>query len=399
MVVTTVAAAGADNAAESFQAGKAAFARDDYETALESFEAAASAGLSGPAVHFNIGVSAYRLGRYVRAEIAFREVARTPAMAALAHYNLGLVAVRQEDWRVAAMWFARVERETTDEGLRAFASAQLAALPPIPERSWVGYASFGVGYDDNVALISDATILGVSSVEDAFAEAQFAVSAPFGRRWRFDAGAVMTDYQDLDRFDHANTQAGARYRFGNDSWRNDVAVQFTYSMLDGDGFQNARVAMVQTTYDLRQWELRGRYRFRDIDGMGEFDGVGGTRHEASARAEHVTGPWRMGFGYEFESSRHDDPSLSATRHQTIFDVEYQWRMAWTFAADARLQSSRYDQDANRKEDRTEFSLALTRALAAHWQLVVRYTRTDNAADRDEFDYERNRVTAAVEAIL
>ena len=116
-------------ASPQFEAGKQAFAAQDYAAALDDFEAAAAAGMSGPAVQFNIGVCAYRVGNWSRAESAFRETARTPAMAALAHYNLGLVALADRKNDEAARWFALAEREAGDEGLQALATQQLARLP------------------------------------------------------------------------------------------------------------------------------------------------------------------------------------------------------------------------------------------------------------------------------
>lgn len=193
LVFHAPARATADDAAQLFRMGGAAFEKEDYAAALEAFESAARAGLAGPAVNFNIGVAAFRLGRYERAEAAFIETARTPAMAALAHYNLGLTALRSGNSRAAERWFERAEQEAGDERLRALASAQLAALPPPADRTSVGYASMGAGYDDNVALVSDSSVIGVSGVDDSFAEGQLALSMPLAQSWRLDASIAALD--------------------------------------------------------------------------------------------------------------------------------------------------------------------------------------------------------------
>lgn len=400
IIFNVPAFATADDAAELFRTGRAAFENEDYVTALEAFESAARAGLPGPAVHFNIGVAAFRLGRYQRAEAAFIETARTPAMAALAHYNLGLTLLRRGDSRAAARWFELAEQEAADERLRSLATAQLAALPPPPDRTWVGYASLGAGYDDNVALISDSSVLGVSGVDDSFAEAQLALGVPLAQSWRLDASAALLDYQDLDRFDQFDAQGGARYRLLTGPWTNDIGLQLAYTTLDGEGFENKRMLTLQASRGLYgDWQFRARYRFSDIDGMNEFAGVGGHRHEVGARLGWTRGRWDLGAAYELDVSDHDDALLSATRHQLAFDVQHEFNEVWTLAFDAALRHSRYDVAANGEEDRIEFELAIARALSTRWRLVLRYAYGDNDADLAEYNYDRNRIGAMLEALL
>jgi tetratricopeptide (TPR) repeat protein len=393
------ALAAGEDAQQLFQEGRAAFERQDHVAALEAFEAAAKANLSGPAVHFNIGVAAFRLGDYDRAERAFREVARTPAMAGLAYYNLGLVELRRGDSQAAANWFARVEQHTAEERLRALAATQLANLPAVPDRNWAGYASVGAGYDDNVALVSDSDVLGVSGLDDSFVEAQFAFSAPLAETWRFDTGIVLVDYLELNQFDQLSAQGGARYRFLADEWTNEVAVQFAYSMLDGEGFENRQILTLQSSRELvEHWRVLARYRFSQIDGMDEFAGVGGVRQEGSVLLNRSVGAWQFGVSYELESSNLDDDALSTTRHQIAADFHRHWHDLWTLVIDTTLQSTRYDEGAG-EETRTEVAIAIERALGAGWRVVTRYARADNDSDLPEFNYGRNRISVSIEALL
>lgn len=401
LVLTLVfSAAALADAAPLFQTGRAEFEAQNYEAALEAFEAASAAGLPGPAVHFNIGVTAYRLGLYARAETAFLEVARTPAMAALAHYNLGLVALRRKNTDDAARWFTLVVRQTEDERLHSLASTQLALLPAPPQRNWVGYAAFNAGYDDNVALVSNSDVLGVSGVDDSFAEAQLALTAPLGQPWRFDAGLVLLDYQELDRFDQVLAHGGGRYRLNAGDWLNEIGVQFAYATLDGKGFENWQILLLQTSTELRpHWRLRGRYQFGNINGMNDFTGVGGHRHEASAYLGWDHGPWNLGVEYQLDKNDLDDESLSATRQQLAVDVGRTVGDAWVLALQFARRHSRYDVQSNGVENRAEVAFAITRSLSARWRLVARYAYADNAADLPEFDYQRSRISAGVEAIM
>lgn len=386
-------------ALQQFELGKQADAAQDYAAALDAFEAAAAAGMSGPAVHFNIGVCAYRLGRWSRASPAFREVARTPAMAALAHYNLGLVALGAGKQDEATRWFAQAEREAADEQLRSLATAQLARMPPPPERDWLAYGSFAAGYDDNVALISGGDVLGVSDTDDTFAELQLAAAAPLTGPWRFDGGLGLLDYQDLDSFDQLSLNAGARYRMPLGDWNGEAALQVAYSTLDGEGFESRQALLLQATRALTaDWRLRARYRFSFIDGLNGFSGLDGHKHELSVRGLWRSGSWDVAVAYRFDSNDYDDTSLSFDRHQLAVDAQRELDENWIVQASLTGDRSRYDDTANGSEERTEIALAVSRKLGSLWRAVVRYAYADNQADLPEFDYSRSRVSAGVEAI-
>lgn len=399
LLACTLANAAQENARQLFAVGRAAFEKQDYAAALEAFEAALAADLSGPAVHFNIGVTAYRLHHYERAERAFLEVARAPAMAALAYYNLGLVEQRRGRPQRAADWFRRAEMQASDERLRELAAAQLNQAPPPPERDWAAYASAGIGYDDNVALVSDSDVLGVSGLGDGFAEAQLAIST-LSHPLRFDAGFVAIDYLDLNRFDQMGVHGGARYRFSSDEWAHQISLQLAYSTLDGEGFESQALLAFQASRSLAaDWDFRARYRFAYIDGLNEFHGVGGKRHEGSAHLDGSIASWDLHFSYELERSEHDDETLSATQHQLRMRFERELTALWSFEGDSTLQWTRYQEGDDEEEARIELGLALARSFGSTWRIVTRYARADNDSDVAEFEYGRNRITVFAEVFL
>jgi tetratricopeptide (TPR) repeat protein len=397
-LVPIVARAHSAAALQQFEIGKQAVAAQDFASALDAFEAAAAAGMSGPAVHFNIGVCAYRLGRWSRATTAFREVARTAQMAALAHYNLGLVALGDGKRDEAARWFAQAERETGDEALRSLATRQLAQLPRPPERNWVAFGSLAAGYDDNVALVSGGDVLGVSGTDDTFGELQLAAAGPLAGPWRFDGGIVLLDYQDLDSFDQLTANGGARYRLPLGDWTGEAALQLSYSTLDSEGFESKRMLLLQATRQLtEEWRLRARYRFSNIDGLDGFQGLDGYRHELGIRGVWRRDSWYVTLDYRFDSSDYDDESLSFDRHQLGVDVQRDLDENWSVQAGLSFDRSRYDVAENGSEERFELTLAGSRALNETWRVVVRYAYADNSADLPEFNYQRNLVSAGVEA--
>ncbi|MFC4313471.1 tetratricopeptide repeat protein [Steroidobacter flavus] len=400
-VCSGTASAYSDEAGRQFRAGSTAFQAGDYSKALAAFESALAQGMSGPALHFNIGVAAYRAGNYGRAEAAFKEVANTPAMAGLAYYNLGLVELKRNDPDAATRWFARVEAATQDAKLRQLAAVQLGEVEsPATARTWFGYAGFGIGHDDNVALVSNSDVLGISDSADNFAEAQFALSMPLGDVWRIDGNVNAVDYQDLDSFDQLGAQVGGRYRWNVGDWINDAGVQVAHTLLDGSSFESRRALFVQTRRTLRSdLTLHGRYRFNDIDGHDEFRGLSGRRHELSAALDWMQAAWDFRFGYLLEIGDYDDNTLSATRHELSFDAESEFARDWTILFEASRRHSSYDDNTNGKEQRTELGVALTRTLTSRWQAFLRYAYTNNDADASEFDYTGNRLTAGIEATL
>ena len=398
--ITGSVARAAESATQLFTTGRLAFEQGDFPAALTAFDAALRAGLSGPAIHFNIGVAAFRAGEYERAEAAFKQVAQTPAMAALAHYNLGLVVLRRNDSKAARRWFAQVAQEAADEKLRALAATQIASLDEPTIRDWFGFASFGAGYDSNVALVSAADVLGISGIDDGFAEAQLAIVGPLAKPWRFDASLAYLDYIDLDEFDQLAVQGGARYRLSAGEWSNDIIAQLGYQTLDGVGFENRRTVAVQASRDiLPRWRMRARYRFNDVDGMNRFEGVTGRSHEAGVRFYRTGQPWDVEVEYRFDTRDTNDRNLAATRHQLGLDLSRQLSTNWLVALDATVRDSRYDVSANGTELLTEIAVAFTRTLSARWRLIVRYDYTHNDADRAEFNYQCNRLTATVAASL
>ena len=320
-------------------------------------------------------------------------------MAPLAHYNLGLVALAESKDDEAARWFALAHREAGDERLRSLATEQLARLQrAVPERNWLAYGSIAAGYDDNVALVSSGDVLGVSGIDDMFAELQLAAAAPLTGRWRFDGGIVLLDYQDLDSFDQLSVNASARYRMPLGAWSSEAALQLAYATLDSEGFENTRSVQLQATRALtNDWRLRARYRFSDVDGLNAFAGLDGRRHELGMRSAWRRGRWDLTVAYRFESSDYDNAALSLDRHQLSFDVQRALDANWTVQASLARDRSRYDVAANGNENRTELALAVSRNLSALWRAVVRYAYADNQADLAEFDYQRNRISAGVEA--
>jgi hypothetical protein len=149
----------------------------------------------------------------------------------------------------------------------------------------------------------------------------------------------------------------------------------------------------------KEWQLRARYRFSDLDGLDEFDGLGGTRHELDARVNRSYGSWDVLDRYQFDINDYVDASLSSRRHLLGVDVERELPGAWRLAFELSWRRSDYDAEESGTENRTEAALSTIRPLTPRWRLILRYAYADNDSRRPEFDYQRSRISATLEAIL
>jgi hypothetical protein len=145
--------------------------------------------------------------------------------------------------------------------------------------------------------------------------------------------------------------------------------------------------------------LRLRYRFHDIEGLDDFSGLSGRRHEAGARLGWARQAWDFSAEYLFDVGDYDDSSLSAARHRLGVEIEHTFSGGWATLLEASQRHIDYDLDSNGTEERTEVAFSLSKAFGARWRVILRYAFTNNAADVAEFDYRGNRVSAGVEAVM
>lgn len=387
--------AASDEALRQFSIGKDAFERGDFALALSSFETASQQGMSGPALHFNIGVTAYRLQLCERARTAFLQVATTASMASLAHYNLGLTALKC-DARAARRWFETVATEANDEKLVALAERQLAMLPTPPPANWIAFASLEVGYDDNAALVANADLFGVSGVADNYLEGQLIASAPLTGPWQFDATFGWLKFQELEEFDQLSTLGSAHYQFDTGRWANRATLQLAYSTLDSEGFESKQMLQIESGRSVfNDGNLRFQYRFSAIDGLHQYEGITGERHEASVRLDTLWNHWQLGIDYKFSRSEHDDESLSADRNQIALSAERQFFTRWTLDVAATYRDGVYVL-ADDREGRFELGVAIGYSLTDDCRLLGRYAYTNSDAEIEALSFERHRGSIALE---
>jgi hypothetical protein len=396
--------AASEQALASFNAGRAAFERQDFPTALALYEQALAQGMEGPAVHFNIGVAAFRSGQLERAESAFREVARTPAMAGLANYNLGLVLLKRGEPEQARRHFELASQDS-DERLAGLARRQLGELPaPEPPVTWSLYARTGAGYDDNVALRSESIDTAGTGEDDAFAELLFAGNARFAGRWRIDAAAGWLKYADLDEFDQGAFSVGGARIFEPGNWHVEVGAYGNYLTLGGDVYEQSAAASARATRNFSTGQrLQAQVRLTAVDGEGDFSGLTGSRTELGVRYEWSWQAWNFSAHTRGEINHADDEVFASRWAELGGSAEYALDTRWSLAGGATLRQTRHpaqpeaDIEESWKDKRLTLRLG---AIAKYWkqaQLFIRYEHERNDSPIDFYEYDRNWIAASVEA--
>ena len=393
------ATASAEDARDRFKAGTTAAAKGDYATALEAFRAALVAGQSGPAIHYNIGVCAWSLGDLAAAQQAFLATAEFPSMAPLAHYNLGLVAQRRGDVPAARRWFELARSgSASDPTLNRLAADALEALPPDPAPAPVQsigaavYVAANVGYDDNVVLLADGDLLGVSDLDSGYGEFQLAALAAIGKDFSLQGGAYLLDYFDLPELDQAGAQMELLYRPQVGAWRLELGAGYSLNQLDGERFEDERGLTAGATRLFGpDWRFRWRLGYIDIEGKAPYEGLTGDRVETRLQLRRYLEAQQWQFEYRFETNDRTDPELSPERHR----IDVEWRRdlgrGLQLQAGVGWRHSSYDTpDVSWAERRLIALLGLTGPIAGDWEWVASYDYTDNDASLPEFDYSRNR---------
>lgn len=404
-VATTPIPVHAQQTSALFEAGSAAFAEGDYLRALSLFEDAREAGSAGPAVHYNIAVCQFRLGRYAEADAEFRGLADDfPEMRGLALYNIGLVRLRQGREAEARELFEQVRADGSDASLVQLAEAALRRIAPASTETapsyWISLLDFALGYDDNVALVDDASLPAAQSSDSAFAELFGFLSGPRGPDpgLRFDASAYLVRYSDASEYDQTAVRVGGVYAWRAASWQLEAGPQFNYSTLDGEGFEQrigidirARRPLSATT------TLTLQATHDEVDNAASrFAYLAGTRQQLGISVERRSGPGRLGIGYEHEQNDREDPNVAPTRDRLWVRYRYSPSPDWSVDGRIAIRGSRYDAPAAlEREDLTALTLGYVRRLSGGWEINASYRWYDNDSDLDLLSYARNRVSISL----
>ena len=387
---------------EAFAAASREFEDGDYRLALELFEEARDAGIEGAAVHYNIGVCHYRLGDHSEAEASFRALAaRFPEMRDIAEYNLALTLLAQQRTAEARTLFAQTQR-SGDQTLAALARRALETLGAEGQAGsrWLGSADVGLGYDDNVALADDSSLPGGETSGSAFVELVAFASGAFATSWplRLDISGYVVRYPEAEEFDQNAVRLGSAFEWTIGGWRLGAGPHYSYSTLDGDGFErHLGFDIVMSRPLSRNTTFEWRFAQDDIQDLDpRFSFVDGSRQWLRLGIEHRAARGRLRVAYDFESNDRAGASVTSDRNRLTLRHNVRVAADWTLELAASYRTTRHAQLAAPSGERlTELSAGASRDLSAGWLLRADYYWADNDSDIAAFSYDRSRVAIGV----
>ena len=388
-------------ATERFAAASAAFGREDYALALAEFRAAIAAGSGGPAAHYNAAVCEYRLGDYAAAAASFRELGVAfPEMRNLADYNLGLSQFRLDEPALARQSFLSAAN-SDDPRIATLAQAMLARLPEEPPAApdkprWLGLIDFGLGHDDNVALIDPFVLPAGVSGESPFAEFSAYGAGPItaSGAWQLWTSLYLIDFNDAPVYDQKIAQLGANYEASAGEWLIVAGPRFGRSDIDGDGFEQTAGAAVEAS---RPIAAASRIEFvLAYDSADEIEDrfayIAGDRHSLGLRFEQMLSRARLILEYHMSTDDRVGAGVSSERDLYRLTWRQPWATSWTGQLQVELRATDYDRVVPaRTEDRIQGGVRAVRRFGDDWQLGLDYRYADNDSSDATFTYERHRV--------
>lgn len=405
-VVSPFAPARAEEAGDLFASATEAYQQADFARALDLFERARDAGIEGPAVHYNIAVCQYELGRYSQAEATFRSIAESyPRMRALAEYNVGLTLLRQDRDEAAIEHFRYARDNSDNDKIARFAAIALRRLNPsgAPDRvqgvSWAGVFDLALGYDENVALIDEATIPTGRTADSSFVELFSVFSGPLSAApgFRFDGSLYAVNYDDASEYNQTALRFGAFYHWRRNDWQYEIGPYVNRSTLDGEGFEQRLGASLLLR---RLVGSNGRVGFRlahdKVDEISsQFAFVSGSREQLTFSWDKFGSSGRVTLEYQLEENDRLDPSVSPTRHRLMLRYRHSINPDLRLDTSITRRNSAYGDVLERDEDLSEVSLGFVRSLRSGWELRGTYLWSDNESTVSQFSYSRSRATFGI----
>lgn len=405
-VLSSFAPAFSQEAGELFASATRAYEQADFAGALDLFEHARDAGMEGPAIHYNIAVCQYELGRYGEAEATFRLIADNyPRMRALAEYNVGLTLLRQNRNEAAIEHFQYARDNSGDDKIVRFADIALRRLDLSggPDRvqgvSWAGVLDLAVGYDENVALIDEATIPTGQTADSPFMELFSVFSGPLTSApgFRFDGSLYAVNYDDASEYDQTALRLGAFYHWRRDDWQYEIGPYMNRSTLGGDGFEQRLGASVMLRRLVGSSSRVGlRLAHDEVDEISSrFAFVSGSREQLTFSWDRFGSNGRLTFEYQLETNDRLDAGVSPSRHR--LRIRYRLEINPDLRLDTSIsrRNSTYDDVLQRSENLSEGSLGFVRNLRGGWELRGTYLWSDNQSTVSQFSYSRNRTTFGI----
>jgi hypothetical protein len=407
---------------DDYRLGVQAFKQGQYDEARDRFTRAYDAGEREPTLLYNLGSAQFKLADYAAATRSFEQVANDPTWGPLAQYNLGLIEEKLGNPEAAQQHYRVAYQTAPSEKLRQLAALKIsrpAAAPNDDDDAWFGIVSAGGGYDDNVILLNDQSLVEVSNHSDYFAEALASASGfvqgDVERGWRADVIGYYRGYRDLSEFDYGTATLGMTYNTLTSTAQWQFGARANTQFVGGDSYTNSGTARAQLLRPIGAYRFRARNDASYVDGADHFGYLTGWQDRISVQVDRRVGEYALMVAYELEWNDRRD-STTATQFFSYSPVWNRFHAGATrtfndaFEVEARAtyEFSRYGDDnvelqpggsfsvAARDDDRVSASLRVTYHPFAAWNVFGEYEYSNNSSKFSEYEYSDNQVMFGVE---
>jgi tetratricopeptide (TPR) repeat protein len=409
------------SAEDDYRSGIDAFKQGRYGDALEYFTRAYDAGGRDPTLFYNLGSAQFKLGDYSAAYGSFEQIAEDPGWGPLARYNLGLIDERRGEHARAQQHFRAAYAAARSDKLKQLAAGKIdtSGVAKPADDAWFGIVSLAGGFDDNVVLLNDQSLVSVSNKEDYFADALASVSGfvhgDVERGWRADVSAYYRAYRDQTDYDYGTAAAALTYNTMTASAQWQFGGRLYAQFVGGEAYTTALSMRAQLLRPVGAYSLRIRNDAAYYEGASDYDYLTGWQDRLGVQISRRFGRNGFRLGYELELNDRDDLttgieffSYSPTWNRFYGDATRYLSDAFDVQVRAEYQFSDYrDEDvqinpddtvtvAARDDDRIVASLRLTYHPSQSWGVFSEYSYTDNSSNFSEYEYDDNQIMIGIE---
>jgi tetratricopeptide (TPR) repeat protein len=379
------------------EAAVALMRRGESAQALRVLEDMRGAGAEpDPALALLAGICAYELGDDALARRRLEEARAEPRIAATTTFFLGLVALREGDGPLATTLLAAAAAR--EDGLARLASPLIGMARR--EGRIVTSAMVELGYDSNVALAPDGSLLG-GGAGDAHGDGLLALFLrPLaGRDAYLRFAAQYRKQQRLSSFDLGDVSgaAGVRHRAGAHA---ALSAEYAYDWLalGGAPYLSAHRVLGAARSAHDGWALGARYSARLASFSGATAGpYSGVRQDAQAVGEVNAGPAvSIGVGYRGAWDVTRSAALGHHEHGPTITLRCTLAEAYRLLAEASATWRRYptiDPDllVERADRYLDAGLGAEADLGERWTLRLAMTARRARSNVAELSYVKSTV--------
>jgi len=412
------AQAASPDAHTAMQEGIQDFGAGEFRGALDKFLEARRRGLSSPALRYDLGATYYKLGRNAEAAVEFKSLLSDPKFGDFARYNLGLTLLRAGHKHEALQYFSQVAEQAPDTHLQTLARAELQNNQPRGPHGWQAFLQTDGGYDDNVLLASNETLLTTPSAGSVM----YSVMAGGGgwltggrdRGFRLAGSLYDVQYPDQRAFNLLIAQAGPEYLLPAGSWALRASALGARINLGTGELETYGSLNLRGEHSLAGGALRLNYRLERIRGGPNYAYLSGWQNEFGVRESWQPGRAEILLGYSLTLNRRQDLrtateffSVSPLRNQ--LETELNWTATprstfylhglywWSLYRDPNLfLQSGVLQEQKRSDKGYLAELGWVYRVTSKANVTAEYARRNNDSNIQRYGYTSNQVSLSLQ---